>query len=150
MPTLQTQLGCALTRPSIDTTQTRTLVEPWSAVRSTYYEPRHHEHHKADTNAQTCLHLHTSARIHTCRACMHAHTHAHTHTYSHTRTHARARTHTHARMCIRTCTCTDASTHARTHAHTGMHAHKHACTAQFWSNTLTRGTCCSTGLPVST
>ena len=99
------------------------------------------------------------ARTHT-RAHTHTHTHARMHT--HTKTHARAHTHEHART--RTCTCTHARVHARkqarTYVHTCMHAlagarlhtrtHLHARTAQSWSNTLARGTCCSTGLPVST
>ena len=88
----------------------------------------HHEHHKADTNAQTCLHLHTSARIQTevlackhCSVCVCVHACACVCTC----THALAGACTHAHSCTHACT--------RTQAHT--HISMHARSAQSWSNT---------------
>ena len=62
------------------------------------------------------------------------------------RAHARTHMHTHTRMHLQA----HAHTHARAHRLGRTHAHKHARTAESWSNTMVRGTCCSTGLPVST
>ena len=102
-------------------------------MSTAYHEPRHHEHHKAGTNAQTCLNLHTSART---RTRTHTYTHTHAHTYTHACTHAHAHAHTHARTCTDTrkhalsgtCTHAHSCTHVRTHAYLGTHARTQACT----------------------
>ena len=127
----------------------------------------------ARTRAHTHTHTNTHARAHT-HAREHARTCTHTHARAHTRTHAHthARTHTHERMC--THSHTHARMHSRAHAHTHTHtphthtftrtharahrprharthAHKHACTlSSVLVQNFGQGTCCSTGLPVST
>jgi len=109
------------------------LVEPWSAVRSTYHEPRHNIPGAPNIMSTTRqaqmrrqVHAYTPAvlaRMHTharTRTCAHTYTHARAHTH----VHARARTHTHTHVQTRMHSRAHAPTHtlAPTHAHAGMHA----------------------------
>ena len=76
---------------------------------------------RRQTNAHTCLHIHTitysHAHTHTLtHTCMHMHTHACTNSHTHTHTHTYMHAHAHA----------SSHTHKLTHTHTYMHAHAHA------------------------
>ena len=100
---------------------------PWThrgSLKSTSNVPAKISWAPQGTNAQTCLHLHTSAGIHTCSACTYARTHAHARARTHIHTHARMDGHTHARVHA----CMQTSMHVRAHTHARMHSRAHACT----------------------
>ena len=109
-----------------------------------------HTHTHAHTHTHTRTHARTHAHTHA-RTRTHTHAHTHTHTHAHTRAHVHARTHACTRG--RTRTHTHTHLHARMHAHTGLgtHAHTHISTlSSVLVQHFGQGTCCSTGLPVST